>query len=215
MVLQANLTSDRQSACAINATRLRGSAQETGIFGVGSIRNWRRITEMLSFKHGKASETSTRYCAAREVHGRDGDGRTHQGWTVTIGRRGSQSRECASEVALPSEAQRHREEGRNCSLGAKTPLGTSNRGDPRPFGLTVRRATSKFTLTARGLPRTKGEMLMTIKIKKTANATVVTATGTVPKSQRVEIVPGSIHQGHVKIGTESTISGVVLTVRPV
>ena len=55
---------------------------------------------------------------------------------------------------------------------------------------------------------------MTVQIDKTANGTAIRVTGVSTTPQRVEIVPGSIHEGKVDLRNGGTVSGVVLTVRP-
>ena len=55
---------------------------------------------------------------------------------------------------------------------------------------------------------------MTVKIEKTSNGMAIRASGISITPQRVEIVAGSIYEGKIELGDGSTLSGVVLTVRP-
>ena len=60
-----------------------------------------------------------------------------------------------------------------------------------------------------------GTSEMTVTIYQTPSGTVVKATGASTAPQRVEIVPGSVREGQVSLGSGTPVSGVVLTVRPV
>jgi hypothetical protein len=55
---------------------------------------------------------------------------------------------------------------------------------------------------------------MTVKIDKTDNGMSVRVSNVSTTPQRVEIVPGSVHEGQVSLKDGGSVSGVVLTVRP-
>jgi hypothetical protein len=63
-------------------------------------------------------------------------------------------------------------------------------------------------------PLSADNVSMTVQINKTANGTAVRISGVSTTPQRVEIVPGSAHEGGVVLQGGSTVSGVVITVRP-
>jgi hypothetical protein len=54
---------------------------------------------------------------------------------------------------------------------------------------------------------------MTVRIDKLPNGTAIRISGVGTPSQKVQIVPGTIKEGTVKIGT-STVTGIEFTVRP-